>query len=328
WGELPGPPPRYELARVRGPGKLWPLRLAMRLRSLDLSGYDSIILNDIGACFVFGSFFGGSIHVRRAIVFLHGGEPVEVFLAPHGYLRLTRFARRYARLLSGSKAVVAVSDYMKDYFLRHSPSGLDAAKISVIYSGIDQELFRPVESGLRGELGIEEGASLLLSTGRITEEKGFPGMLSVFEELVAGDAGYAWVVVGTGPYACELRSRADRSAVLKDRIILRGYVERPELPAYYSSADLFWLLSAREGESFGLVYAEAQSCGCPALGLAMHGVNEAIENGVTGYLVSDERECLALLRQHAYSGLDRRDIASRASRWGTESSLERLEGLL
>ena len=56
---------------------------------------------------------------------------------------------------------------------------------------------------------------------------------------------------------------------------------RNKLKYYYSSADLFVLLSEFR-ESFGLVYLEANACGCPAMGLDYGGVSEVIctENGI------------------------------------------------
>ena len=50
-----------------------------------------------------------------------------------------------------------------------------------------------------------------------------------------------------------------------------------------AAADVLILPSYREG--FGLVIAEAASCGIPAIAYRINGVVDAIEEGVTGFLV-------------------------------------------
>jgi glycosyltransferase involved in cell wall biosynthesis len=54
----------------------------------------------------------------------------------------------------------------------------------------------------------------------------------------------------------------------------------------YNGADLY--VMASQMESFGLVYAEALSCGIPVIGTSVGGVPEVIDDGKSGILVSPD----------------------------------------
>ena len=107
-----------------------------------------------------------------------------------------------------------------------------------------------------------------------------------------------------------------------------GALTRDQLPRYYSGADLYWLLSAREADSFGLVYAEAQACGLPALGLRCSGVVEAVCEGRSGYLAETGDECISILLKRAYLGLDEKAIVAFAERFYLTRQSVKLEALL
>jgi glycosyltransferase involved in cell wall biosynthesis len=61
-----------------------------------------------------------------------------------------------------------------------------------------------------------------------------------------------------------------------------GRTGQAELAVAYSAADIF--VSASMQETFGLVTAEAQACGTPAIGFYGTGAEEIIEEGKTGFL--------------------------------------------
>jgi glycosyltransferase involved in cell wall biosynthesis len=89
------------------------------------------------------------------------------------------------------------------------------------------------------------------------------------------------VIVGDGKERAKLERLA--AEVLPQRVIFAGRVARPDLPRYYSAADLFAFPGIQE--SLGMVYLEAQSCGLPAVAFDNAGVGEAIADGRTGCLV-------------------------------------------
>ena len=64
------------------------------------------------------------------------------------------------------------------------------------------------------------------------------------------------------------------------RVAFVGHTDRPEL--YLAAADVFCLPSYREG--FGLVLIEAGACGVPVLAARVYGIQDAVEEGVSGLL--------------------------------------------
>ena len=63
------------------------------------------------------------------------------------------------------------------------------------------------------------------------------------------------------------------------------------MPKYYAAASCY--LHAGLEESFGLSVVEAAYCGCPVVAVDEGGVQETIEDGVTGHLVPPTARDLA-----------------------------------
>ena len=101
------------------------------------------------------------------------------------------------------------------------------------------------------------------------------------------------MVVGEGNFYDEFKEIIERDG-LEEFIKIEGAVDRGGLAKYYSSADLFILLSEYK-ESFGLVYMEAQLFGVPAIGPNCGGVSEAIIDGQTGILLNDEDDLKSII---------------------------------
>jgi phosphatidylinositol alpha-1,6-mannosyltransferase len=71
-----------------------------------------------------------------------------------------------------------------------------------------------------------------------------------------------------------------------------GRVSFDELPLLYGCADVFAMLCRNrwlglEQEGFGIVFLEAAACGVPQVAGASGGAAEAVDDGVTGVVVSD-----------------------------------------
>lgn len=304
---------------------LWPFFMAKAIRSLNIKAYESIIINDIGAALVFGTFFNEPSLLKKTVVYLHGNEPASLFQNPKGFVRWSNFRPRYINLVKQCKSIIAVSNFMKSEFLQHCPLKLPEEKVKVVYAGVDNTLFRPIFSSLRADHSIANSSTILLSVSRINSEKGYAAMLDIFAELISRNNDVHWVIVGEGKYRIELE-KAIFDKNLHKNVTLIGAVTRDKLPYFYSGADVFWLLS--QAESFGLVYVEAQLCGCPAIGPDIMGVSEAIGNGVSGYLIKDRKDCLEWIEQRQFTKLNPLRISAYANRFALPTQLNILKHLL
>jgi len=111
--------------------------------------------------------------------------------------------------------------------------------------GIDLEFFDPADENWYPD------ETVVGYSGRISSEKNVGDIVDAGERLPE----YQFVVVGEGP----CRQRLERRA--PDNLELRDFLPREELPAFYSSLDVF--LTASTADTLGLSTLEANACGTP-----------------------------------------------------------------
>ena len=162
-------------------------------------------------------------------------------------------------------------------------------KLHYVPPGIFPEMFpRDPEaaSELRLKLSIPSTMFVLLTVCMFRKGVKWDSLVFLFRalELLMPKEKFILLVIGSGP----LWSSAKRYARerLGDRVCFLGEVPRSELFRYYSLADLFVFPGI--GESLGMVYLEAQSCGCPVVALDGEGVRQVVRHGRTGILVSSK----------------------------------------
>ncbi len=166
-------------------------------------------------------------------------------------------------------------------------------RFPVITPGVDTDFFKPSEerSEIRKKHGVE-GRPTLITVSRLTFQKGIdrvvramPAILDLFPDAV-------YIIRGDGPHRRELQYMIE-DAGLAGHVRFLDPVRYEDLPAVYSMGDLF-VLPCREVETtgeiegFGTVFLEAAACGLPVIGGRSGGVEEAVEDGVTGFLVDPE----------------------------------------
>lgn len=157
-------------------------------------------------------------------------------------------------------------------------------RMRVIPNGIDTARPRPPEAVLhtiRGEMGLAPGRFAWLTTGHLQPRKDYPTLLRALQRL--GERAERWEIriVGEGPLEAELRVLAAELA-LDERTRFCGF--RQDAAVLPHLADGFVMSSAAEGTPNALM--EAMLTGTPAVGTAVGGIPELIEDGVTGFLVA------------------------------------------
>jgi glycosyltransferase involved in cell wall biosynthesis len=231
---------------------------------------------------------------------------------------IERLSRRYERWFFGrADTVLAPSEATRRHL--RGEVGVDT-EVIVLPNGVDTDRFRPVDAaGFRERHDLGDGP-LVGYTGRHGYEK-------CLSDAVAAAAGLDVTVVfgGDGPAREGLEAEADQHG-LDARFL--GFLDRGELPAFYSALDVFLFPSPVETE--GLVALEAIACGTPVVGVNEGALATTIDHEETGYHfdpgdVAGFREAIrrALderdrLREHC---LAHRDAVS------VEHSLDRLDGI-
>ena len=183
--------------------------------------------------------------------------------------------------------------------------GATGNKFETVPCGVDTRLFAPIDKAeARAALGLDDVRNVLLFVGRLDPIKGIETLLRALAETVRHDSlqpdDLQLLVVGGGDVdgdeANSLQVQPPNPEQVKIRALTRElglsrYVRflrsqsQPQLPLYYSAADLTVMPS--HYESFGMVALESQACGTPVIASRVGGLPYAVQDGVSGILVED-----------------------------------------
>ena len=224
--------------------------------------------------------------------------------------QLSRFTRRIVPVSADIARIV--TDIEK----------VPARKVTTIVNGIDTEAFRPgvrgQESGVRRRLGIEAGAFVVGSVGRLAWEKNYELLVKAFAAVRRVAPESRLVLVGDGPYRERIAHAAEQEGVASS-CLMPG--RQHNVADWLQTLDVFCLSSLTEGTSITLL--EAGACGLPAVVTDVGGNAEVVQDGVTGLVTpaGDEaafrRALIALhgdaARREAMGAAARRRVAERYS---------------
>ena len=124
---------------------------------------------------------------------------------------------------------------------------------------------------------------------RLVARKGQDVLVAGWPRVLARHPDARLLLVGGGPAEASLR-RASPRLGLERSVVLTGPVAPDQLPAHYAAGDVFAMpcRTRRAGldvEGLGMVFLEAAACGLPVVAGTSGGAPEAVQEGVTGYVV-------------------------------------------
>jgi glycosyltransferase involved in cell wall biosynthesis len=129
---------------------------------------------------------------------------------------------------------------------------------------------------VRSKYNIKE-KYIMLYVGRLAPEKD----LDILQKIMVGlpvrlKEQSHWIIVGDGPHLQEMQNQSPSN------VTYTGYLNGNTLAEIYASSDLFVFPSSTE--TFGNVVLEAFASGLPVVGAGAGGVQEIIQDGITGRL--------------------------------------------
>jgi len=215
---------------------------------------------------------------RPVVVYAHGEELTS--WGSGGKYKAMRFALRHA------DRVVANSEHTRATLLA---MGVAAARIAVIYPGVDVSVFRPGldAEDLRASLGVGRADKLVFSVGRLSRRKGFDQAIRAVARLRSEGIAVRYVIAGIGEDAdyLECLIAQHRLQGIAHRI---GAVKEADLPRWLNACDVFAMPNRDingDNEGFGMVFIEAAACGKPSLAGEAGGTGSAVLHGETGLRV-------------------------------------------
>lgn len=218
--------------------------------------------------------------------------------------------------------VIAISESTKHDLVQYAR--YPEERISVIYSGIDHELFHPIETAAARSRLIKSHAlekPFFVYVSRLEHPaKNHIGLIEAFERFkLENDSAHQLVLVGADWSGAKIiHDRIDASPV-RDDIRVLGFVSRETLPLLYSACDLMVFPSLFEG--FGLPIIEALACGAPVATSNTSAMKEVAGEIVPTFDPTDSHalfECIESIISSGWSAEQRRRGIEYASSfdWG------------
>ncbi|MGQ0559366.1 MAG: glycosyltransferase [Sphingosinicella sp.] len=163
--------------------------------------------------------------------------------------------------------------------------GMPAEKIRVHHTGVDLDLFRPVDrQAARQQLGLE--GPLLACAGALIPRKG----QALAIEALAILPGATLLLVGDGPDRAKLQRLTHRLG-MERRVRFLGSRPQSEVASLLAAADIAVQPSASEG--LANVWVEAMACGTPVVTCDVGGANELFDRPEAGRLVARDSQAIA-----------------------------------
>ena len=137
---------------------------------------------------------------------------------------------------------------------------------------------------LSGDCVSKLNSRMLISVGKLIDEKGFDKLINVMKLVNKKDKSIKLSIVGEG----SSRKRLENLVVennLNRFVNFYGTIEKSELIEEYLNSSLF--VSCSERESFCLSLMEAMTVGVPAVAFYEESLSDVIKNDINGYLIEN-----------------------------------------
>lgn len=165
--------------------------------------------------------------------------------------------------------------------------GVEPSRLAIIHPGLpvtaigDRTAARDL---ILTRFGVPLSAFLVVTVGRLVRRKGVRWFVG--EVVPRLPAHVRYLVAGTGPEVEPIRT-AMTAAGVAARVSLLGEVSEPVRDALLDGADAFVVPNIAvpgDIEGFGLVAVEAAMRGAPVLASRLEGLEDAVVDGITGWL--------------------------------------------
>jgi glycosyltransferase involved in cell wall biosynthesis len=201
------------------------------------------------------------------------------------------FARK--QMLDAARTATGMLAVSRDLAGQMAAMGMDAERITVHYTGLDRDRFRPfghtqLRAQLSRELGFEmpDNAPLLACVGALIERKGQGIAITALRDI----PGARLVLIGKGEDEARLRALAASEGVA-ERVHFAGSIDHDLMPLILSAADVMVLPTVSEG--LANAWVEALACGTPVVTSDVGGARELISCDTAGRLVARNPSAVA-----------------------------------
>ena len=208
---------------------------------------------------------------KKVVLAIHGSsmEAIEFSL-------LKKYVIKQLEIftLKNSDICYGVSDYVCgiDFIKKHAKK-LFGSIYNIPSRGLAQD-----RSRIRQELGISPEKLVVVSTGRITKEKGYHVLCDAIKLI--GHPEIEFIIAGEGEYLASFKNEI-KQAKCASKVHFLGY--REDIEDILVASDLFVICTLHETLCISLL--EAGNNGLPSIATRVGGIPEIIVDGENGFLV-------------------------------------------
>lgn len=208
----------------------------------------------------------------------YGGDATKTANTKNSFTRV--YNRRRQQLWNTADLILPCSDFIRRELIA---KGAPDDKMCVHHNTADPDLFLPGKK-----------SNLMVFAGRWTEKKGIETLIAALARIPDKLHGWTVRLIGDGELKPDLTARLADAGVKAE---LPGWVPADQMPKHWAEARIAVVPSQRassgDAEGLPLVCIEAMLSGCALAATKHAGIPECVDDGQTGYLVS-ERDDAAL----------------------------------
>jgi len=182
--------------------------------------------------------------------------------------------------LNKADLITCDAEHMREAMIK---LGADAAKIKIIYFGIDTKKFSsgPKDKNLTKELGVQNNLTVI-SLRNLEKVYDVETLIKAAPLVLKEFPGAKFIIVGKGPEEERLKNMV-KSLRVEENVRFTGFVPNNDLPRYLRTADVYVSTSLSDA-GISTSTAEAMACGLPVV-ITNTGENEK-------WVKDDEGGCL------------------------------------
>lgn len=210
------------------------------------------------------------------VITLHGTEY-------HAFKNYKDYQQDVLRGIHGAQIVVALTEDERNRAIE--AYGLDPQRITIITSGTDTDMFKPLDvdkENLLRSYAIEAvDRPVVFFGGRLTDQKGVDTLLWAASTYSKTDERPITLIAGDGNLRSNLENLAEELKL--DTVYFLGAQSHEQMVKLFNVADVAAMPSIFE--AFGLVALEALACGTPVIAGNVGGFGRIVNNEI-GYLMN------------------------------------------
>ena len=213
-------------------------------------------------------------------------NPLNISKYPYAGFLKNSFEKLFFKKLKLVKTILASGDETAiNEMVQRSKGEISRSKVIKFPTRINTEIFKPIQnSELRKQLNIDEHATIVATTGRLTQLKGWKFMIDSFIQFEKKIPGSIFYLIGEGE---DLKKINDYISLnnLRTKVLLTGKKNAKEIALYLNASNLFIMGSYKEGWSTSL--SEAIACGVPCCVTDFSSAKEIIYEEKNGYVIEN-----------------------------------------